>query len=145
MKLDAKDLTCEFPRSPRDLLAGYVVAARVLDKCRAAVAGTLGEYHFNCPLDRRFFDFTGIDAEAFRAFISTGASDEAVAAWIAERARPRPRLEIIKWNNHMRDLRLSDLPEEAQEFLEDYIPRCLPKGRVVYRWFDVYDLEEKRM
>jgi hypothetical protein len=45
----------------------------------------------------------------------------------------------------MRDLRLSDLPEEAQEFLEDYIPRCLPKGRVVYRWFDVYDLEEKRM
>jgi hypothetical protein len=88
MKLDAKDLTCEFPRSPRDLLAGYVVAARVLDKCRAAVAGTLGEYHFNCPLDRRFFDFTGIDAEAFRAFISTGASDEAVAAWIAERARP---------------------------------------------------------
>lgn len=145
MKLEAKDLTREFPRSPREVLAGHVVAARVLDKCRAAVAGTLGEYHFNCLLDRRFFDFTGIDAEAFRAFVATGASDDAVATWISERARPRPRMEIIKWNNQMRDLRVSDLPDEAQEFLEDYIPQNLPRGRVVYRWFDVYDIEEKRM
>lgn len=61
-RLMAKDLLREFPRSPRESLGGYVVAARVLDKCRAAVAGTLGEYHFNCLLDRHFFDFTGIDA-----------------------------------------------------------------------------------
>ena len=53
--LKAKDLTHEFPRSPRETLAGYVLAARVLDKCRAAIAGTLGEYHFDCPLDRFFF------------------------------------------------------------------------------------------
>ncbi len=39
----AKDLTKEYPRSPRETLAGYVLAARVLDKCRAAIAGTLGE------------------------------------------------------------------------------------------------------
>ncbi len=45
----------------------------------------------------------------------------------------------------MRELRLSDLPDQAQEFLEGYIPECLPKGSVVYRWFDVYDIEEKRL
>jgi hypothetical protein len=28
----AKDLTKEYPRSPRELLAGYVLAARVLEK-----------------------------------------------------------------------------------------------------------------
>ncbi len=51
MTLNAKDLTKEYPRSPRETLAGYVIAARMLDKCRAAISGTLGEYHFDCPLD----------------------------------------------------------------------------------------------
>jgi hypothetical protein len=40
---------------------------------------------------------------------------------------------------------LGDMPEELQEALEDYIPKCLPKGRVVYRLFDVFDIEEKRL
>jgi len=144
-KVPTKDLSREFPRSPREMLAGYVVAARMLDKCRADIAGTLGEYHFNCLLDRQFLEFAGIEAEAFRAFVATGASDDKVAAWISQHAKARPRLEIIKWNNRMRDLQLSQLPDEAQEFLEGYIPQCLPKGRVVYRWFDVYDIEEKRI
>lgn len=83
--------------------------------------------------------------DAFRSFVATGAADDEVAAWISQHAKSHPRLEIIKWNNRMRDLQLSDLPDEAQEFLESYIPECLPKGRVVYRWFDVYDIEEKRL
>jgi transposase len=39
----AKDLKREFPRGPREMLAGYVIAARMLDKCRAAIADTPGE------------------------------------------------------------------------------------------------------
>lgn len=35
LKLLAKDLTKDDPRSPRETLAGYVIAARTLDKCRA--------------------------------------------------------------------------------------------------------------
>lgn len=35
LTLLAPDLTRDFPRSPRETLAGYVVAARTLDKCRA--------------------------------------------------------------------------------------------------------------
>jgi hypothetical protein len=145
LKLLAKDLTKDFPRSPRETLAGYVIAARALDKCRAKLNGTLGEYHFNCPLDRRFFDFTGIDAEAFEAFVATGATDAEVAAWIEQHSNVKARAEIVAWNNQMRSLRLCDLPMEAQVFLEDYIPKYVPQHRPVYVWFDVYDLEEKRM
>jgi|SRR5579859_1635422 hypothetical protein len=145
IKLMAKDLSHEYPRSPRETVAGYVIAARVLDKCRAAIAGTLGEYHFDCPLDRYFFDFTGIKADSFRTFVATGANDDAVAAWITAQAAPRPRSQIIKWNNQMREMCLGDMPEPIQEFLEDYIPKFLPKDRVVYRWFDIYDIEEKRL
>lgn len=145
LKQLATDLTREFPRSPRETLGGYVIAARMLDKCRAEINGTLGEYHYNCPLDRRFLEFAEIDADEFRKFVATGATDEEVADWIGKHANERPRLEIIKWNNRMRDLRISDLPDEAQEFLEEYIPKYVPGNRPVYRWFDVYDLEEKRI
>jgi len=134
-----------YPRSPRDTLAGYVLAARALDKCRAVLAGCQGEYHSNCPLDQRWLKFAEIEYEAFKAFVATGATDEQVAAWIGEHAQKRPRAEIIAWNNQERDLSLSDLPLELQEFMEDYIPKSVPRGRVVYRWFDVYDLEEKRL
>ena len=143
--LKAKDLTHEFPRSPRETLAGYVLAARVLDKCRAAIAGTLGEYHFYCPLDRLFFEFTGINSELFRSFVATGADDAAVATWITEHATAHSQIEIIKWNNRIRETRLGDMPPEIQEFLEGYINKHLPAGRVVYRWLDVYDIEEQRL
>ena len=145
MTLNAKDLTKEYPRSPREALAGYVIAARMLDKCRAAISGTLGEYHFDCPLDRYFLQFAGIDAGSFRSFVETGADDDAVAAWIEGHATRRSRIEVIKWNNQMREKRLGDMPENVQEFLEGYIQEFLPAGRVVYRWFDVYDIEEKRI
>jgi Domain of unknown function (DUF5069) len=143
--LKAKDLTREYPRSPRETLAGHVIAARMLDKCRATIAGKAGEYHFNCPLDRMFLDFTGIDAELFRTFVATGATDVEVAAWIDEHATSRPRIEVIKWNNRIRDMRLSDLPDQIQEHLEGYIPKYLPEGSVVYHFLDVFDIEEKRL
>ena len=64
MNSRAQDLSKEFPRSPRETLAGYIHAARMLD---------------------------------------------------------------------------------LQQVLEDYIPKFVPKGRVVRVWFDVYDLEEGRI
>lgn len=141
----APDLTKEVPRSPRETLAGYVVAARMLDKCRAAAAGINGEYHFDCPLDNQFLSFTGISADDFKNFVSVGADDVEVADWIEQHAKPRERREIIAWNNKMRATRLCDMPIELQEFLEGYIPKVIPAGKIVYVWFDVYDIEEGRI
>ena len=141
----AKDLSREFPRSPRETLGGFVHAGRMLDKCRAVVAGTAGEYHYNCPLDGILLGFTGIDAEEFKAFVATGADDDGVAAWITDHSKVKDRAEIVAWNNKMRDMRLSDLSTALQLFLEDYIPKFIPQNRQVRVWFDVYDLEEKRI
>jgi Domain of unknown function (DUF5069) len=135
----------EYPRSPRETLAGYVLAARALDKCRAVLAGRQGEYHSNCPLDQQWLKFAEIDYEAFKSFVATGATDDEVAGWIEKNARKRPRTEVIAWNNKERDLRLSDLPLETQEYMEDYVAQFIPRNRVVYHWFDVYDLEEERI
>lgn len=143
----AKDLTKDYPRSPRDLLAGYIIAARTLDKCRAFLNNSIGEYHFDCPLDNMFFGFAGITSEQFKEFVSTGAEDEEIAAWIVQHAQPRERIEIIKWNNDLRYKRLSELPDSIQEFMEDYIPQFVPahlRHHIDY-FFDIYDAEEKRM
>jgi len=145
LKLLAKDLTKDYPRSPRDTLAGYVIAARMLDKCRAVLAETAGEYHFNCPLDNQFFGFTGIGAEQFKAFVATGAPDAEVAVWIEQHSKIKERPEIVAWNNKLRATRPCDMPIELQQFLEDYIPKVVPRNRPVYVWFDVYDLEEGRI
>ena len=146
VKLLSRDLRegKEYPRSPRETLGGYVLAARALDKCRAVLAKQEGEYHSNCPLDQRWLKFAKIDYDAFKAFIATGATDQEVATWIGENSK-RSRVEIIAWNNKERDLRLSDLPASTQEYMEDYIAKFVPRNRVVYHWFDAYDLEEERL
>lgn len=147
LKKLAKDLTKDFPRSAKETLGGYVIAARTLDKCRATVAGTAGEYHFDCPLDNFFFGFAGITGSDFKDFVATGASDEEVAKWIDLKAKKRPRIEIIKWNNEWRYKRLSEMPDPIQEFMEDYVPQFVPahlRPQIKY-FFDIYDAEEKRM
>jgi hypothetical protein len=140
----ALDLSKEFPRSPRALLGGYVHAGRMLDKCRAVIAGTNDEYHYNCPLDGFFFEVTSIDHEAFKDFVATGATDDEVGAWINEHSQVKSREEVVQWNNKMRDMRLSEMPVPLQMFLEDYIPQVIPADKQVRVWFDVYDIEEGR-
>ena len=147
VKLLTRDLRDgkEFPRSPRAMLAGYVLAARAVDKCRAVLVGWEGEFHSNCPVDQIWLKFAEIDYNAFRSFVATGATDDEIAAWIGKHAKKRPRIKVIAWNNEQRDLRLSELSPELQEYMEDYIQKFVPRNRVVYHWFDVYDLEEERL
>ncbi len=138
LKLLAKDLTKDFPRSPRETLAGYVIAARAVDKCRAALAGTAGEYHSGCPVDAMFLDFAEIPYEKFREYVATGATDQEIAAWIEQTAKARSRIEIIRWNNDLRCQRLSELPDALQEHMEHYIPRFIHRHRLVYAFFDAH-------
>jgi hypothetical protein len=144
-KIIALDLNTEFPRSPRAVLAGYVIAGRALDKCRAVLNESAGEYHFACPLDNLFFEFAGIDSEEFKDFVATGADDAAVADWIKANAKERSREEVVQWNNDLRYKRISEMPINLQVFLEGYIAENIPSGKIVYYWFDVYDIEEARI
>lgn len=143
--IDALDLSKTAPRSPRVTLGGYVVAARTLDKCRAVIAGTADEYHYDCPLDQMFLEFAGLDADALKEFVATGADDDAVADYIKKNGKQHSDEDVVQWNNDLRYKRISEMPVDLQVFLEGYIEKYIPKDRVVYHWFDVYDLEEGRI
>jgi hypothetical protein len=142
----AKDLRSGFPRSPREKLGGYVIAARCVDKCRAFLLGINGDYNYwPCSLAGQWFTFSGITPDQLKDAVATGATDDDLAQWIVEHSTVKDGDEILKWNNRMRDMRLSDMTLQAQQYLEKYIPEFVPNHRPVYVWFDVYDLEEKRL
>ncbi|MBD0306491.1 MAG: DUF5069 domain-containing protein [Nitrospiraceae bacterium] len=109
VKLLARDLRNDkqYPRSPRETLAGYALAARALDKCRAVLVGWEGDYVSNCPLDQRWLAFAEIDYNAFKAFVATGATDDEVAGWIHQQSKKRPQAEIDTWNRREGAVRLS--------------------------------------
>jgi hypothetical protein len=99
----ARDLNRLAPRSPYAALgAGFpAVAARLVDKCRAELLGQAGSYHYNCPMDRKFFVATGLEAEALREFIATGADDDEVVVWMSAQAGPS-RDKIVRWSRRFR-------------------------------------------
>jgi hypothetical protein len=99
MSNTAKNLTQEPPRSPRIRLGGYLLAARMIDKGRAHLNGTLGEYHFNCTLDNILFKFKGITGEEVEMFLTSGASDEQIVEWMHHNGTPRTDEEVTRWSD----------------------------------------------
>ncbi len=115
--MNAKDLTKEAPRSPYEKVGGFAILGRTIDKCRAEVAGTIGEYHFNCPVDRMFFDFKGIDSGAFKDFVAGGASDDDIVKWVKENGTPKTDEEVEAWSNSFKtDFSYSTNPEKKDWF-----------------------------
>jgi hypothetical protein len=139
----ARDLRKTPPRSPRETLGGFVIAARMLDKARADLLGINGEYNFYpCGLGAFFWKFTGLDAMKFREFVGTGATDAEVDQWVRENTVQKDKMSVIRWNNEMIGVRLCDLPDSVQEYFVEYIPKfCKPPSKVKF-FFDVYDVEE---
>jgi len=139
----ARDLRTTPPRSPRETLGGFVIAARMVDKARADLLGIQGEYNFfPCGLGAYFWKFTGLDAMKFKEFVATGASDAEVDTWIRQQTVVKDKLAVIRWNNQMIGLRLCDLSEGTQDYFATYIPQfCKPASKVKF-FFDVYDVEE---
>ena len=136
------DLTVRPPRSLRCRLGGYAILPRTLDKCRAVIAGTAGEYHFNCPLDRQFFAFCGIDADAFKAELSRGRSDGEMLGWIQKNAaHPRAAWEIEAWSNYQeRRPPLSD-PDTLAYFAGE-VAKLSPSRTDLHAWADLLDLDD---
>ncbi|MBI4002888.1 MAG: DUF5069 domain-containing protein [Nitrospira defluvii] len=142
----AKDFSKTYPRSPREMLGGYVIGARCADKCRAFLLGMNGEYNYwPCSLAGLWFTFTGVTPEQFKEVVATGATDEELAAWLRAHSKVQDKTVIIQWNNQMRGMRLSEMTPQVQAYTEDYIPQYVPKHRPVYAYFGGYDLEEKRL
>ena len=99
MNYQRPDLAQHPPRSPRVRLGGFAHLPRLLDKCRASIAGKNAEYQYGSPMDQRFLQFTGLDPEILRAEVAKGLSDAEIIAWITANASHKlSGLEISQWS-----------------------------------------------
>ena len=136
------DLTQHPPRSMRVRLGGYVILPRVLDKCRASLAGKLGEFKYNCPLDQHFFRFTGIDAEALKAQVAKGLGDSALLEWIQANAPlQRQPWEILQWSEY-HDRRGPDSDAETLEYFGKALANFTGTREDIRTWADLLDLDD---
>lgn len=137
------DLRTTFPRSMKVKLAGYVHLARMIDKCRAVVAGTVGEYIYPCPMDERLLDYAGITAEQFTAAVKANATDDGVADWFQRTATPHQAAELAEWNRQLL-ARGPSSPESAEKFTR-YRDAVDASRTDISAWSDLQDLEEGRV
>ena len=136
------DLTTRPPRSPRTRLGGYALLPRMLDKCRAEIAGKNGEYHYNCPLDQHILNFLGLDPAALKAEVATGKGDGEILAWIvANQKHPRQPWEIQQWSD-WRDRRGPDSDAETLKYFADYVGNLTQTREDITTWADVLDLDD---
>lgn len=136
------NLTQRPPRSPRVRLGGYVLLPRMLDKCRAEIAGTPGEYHYNCPLDQHILKFAGIDAEALKAEVAKGLGDGEILDWInANSPAPRSPWEIAQWSEYQ-EKRGPDSDAETLGFFAEYAGKISKSREDIRSWADLLDLDD---
>ena len=139
--MNAPDLTTRPPRSPRVRLGGYTILPRLLDKARAVIAGTAGEYKYNNPNDGHFFRFTGIDPAALKEQVATGAGDWDVLTWINKNAPLKHTpLEISQWSDWTQTIAFHDI--EMREWFTEQIKRLNPAREDLRGTFDYLDLDD---
>ena len=137
----APDLTRHPPRSPRTRLGGYAHLPRLLDKARAVAAGRGGDFHYNCPFDKKFFGFTGLGHQAFMAKIKSGKSDSEMLAYVEASARPkRDASEIAAWSAWMEQWTVST--PDARAFFNDIHRKNAPKREDIATWFEWIELDD---
>ena len=141
MSLSSPDLTKQPPRSPRVRLGGYALLPRMLDKGRAAIANKVGEYHYDCPNDKRFTEFAGIDAGALKKELATGKGDGEILEWINAHAKhKRTDQEIAAWSAFIEQRTPGDT--ESRAFFNDLHQKAGPKREDIVTWADLLDLDD---
>jgi hypothetical protein len=137
------DLTKTYPRSVREPFAGIVMLGRATDKAKAAAAGTLGEYNYNCPMDQAVFGFLGIDSNDYLEKVKSSPTEAEVEDYAREFAARKTQAEIDEFNESF--LQRSPEPgSEGEAYFLDLRNSVAPDRTDVTTWADVLDLDEKR-
>jgi hypothetical protein len=88
-----------YPRSGRETLGGIAFLPRTIDKMRAHINGTAGEYVALRGLSSRVFELFGVTPEQFEEAVRANPTDEGVLRWLQEHGTKQPGAEEIARHN----------------------------------------------
>ena len=135
-----RDLTKQAPHSPRERIAGFAIASRTVDKCRASLTGKLGEYHYDCPLDNMLFSFKGINGEQFKTAVQAAKNYEDVGTWLQANGTKKTPAEIKAWSDETEADSMMRNPEKRAYFIENCHKLGLdPEKSTTFDWLEADD------
>jgi hypothetical protein len=135
-----RDLTKQAPHSPRERVAGFAIASRAVDKCRATLAGKAGEYHFDCPLDNMLFSFKGITGDQFKSAVQSAKNYEDVGVWLLANGTAKTPPEIEDWSDDAEAGSMMKNPEKRAYFIENCARLKLnPEKTTTFDWLEADD------
>lgn len=137
------DLTTHFPRSPRERLAGIAMLRRTIDKARSHLDGKLGEYIFDCPMDKQLFATLGIDAGTFLEAVRKASTDEEVLAELKGKWRSPSADEIRAHNDAIEHWKPKS--EAGKQHFDEQRQKLAPNRPDITTWTDLIDIEEGRL
>lgn len=122
-------------------MGGYVILPRCLDKGRALLAGKIGEYKYNCPLDQRVLAFAGIDADDLNKQLAQGKSDAEILAWINKHSKTNPQpWAIAQWSALQESRGPGDV--DSHRYFVDLLAKVSETRDDIHTWFDLLDLDD---
>jgi hypothetical protein len=135
-----RDLTRQAPHSPRVRIAGFAIATRAVDKCRASLKGKAGEYHFDCPLDNQLFSFKGVTGDQFKTAVQAAKNYEDIGTWLLANGTAKTGPEIEDWSDDMEGSSMMKNPEKRAYFVENCAKLKLnPEKTTTFDWLEADD------
>jgi len=134
------DLSEQAPHSPRERIGGFAIACRAADKCRASLAGKLGEYHYDCPLDNQLFSFKDITSEQFTAAVKAAKNYDEIGTWLLANGTAKTGPEIEDWSDDQEGGSPMKNPEKREHFIESCHRLGLnPDKTTTFDWLEADD------
>ena len=137
--------TTTYPRSVHDKYLGVVQLGRTIDKAKMLANGTIGEYHYNCPMDQALFNAFGIDQAKLAAVVADAAKSAGDSSAIEGYVRPliakKSPADLECFNRATLD---STPTGESLKAFEALRGQIAADRTDVTTWPDLLDLDEHR-
>ncbi len=137
------DLTKTYPASVREKMHGIVQLKRTIDKGKAQAAGTIGDYNYDCPMDKHLFEYLGLDGAKLLDAIKNAKNDAEIEAYVKPFVAKKSAAELERWNEEW----VQHAPERgtpAYDYFTKLRNEIAPDRTDVTAWTDLLDLDEKR-
>ena len=140
-----------YPRSPKLMLGGLAHLPRLIDKIRLRHRGEIQDYNYlTVGFDKFLLDLLQIKGSELEARVLQGGTDEALLAWIQERARSLSDEDIREWNERI--LYGGPKDDAGRQRFQDRLAGIAAKRRVpvsslppITTWSEVIELDEGRL
>ncbi len=133
------DLRAHPPRSPFAQIAGLIFMARTVDKLRAKIQGTLGEYKIGPGISIYLFEYIGVTEEQMTEVVRNARSDADIAEWLTANT------DTTRYPEHNEKLMTRGIRDAAHR--AEVLPRypVLADHPDMSNWFEIFVLDDAWM